>query len=233
MSGALTQIKRVYLALPFGSSIGASAKILYCCTRGFALSSSFTNWNELLPSEVARQDHDADEVGCCGRSRPARTPDRCRSRTRRRPACSWSNGPACRCGCRRRAGSGCPAPVLVQEGAAVRRKRHAVAAQQKIALGNGRKLRGELLQRAHARPARRTAGRAGGRKLVAPDGDAVLAGLHRRGLVAVPRLAVVQPLAADRHDAMHDKDHARQCRQRNVRRAAGNGVLEQAQHGMH
>ena len=26
-----------------------SAKILYCCPRGFALSASLTNWNELLP----------------------------------------------------------------------------------------------------------------------------------------------------------------------------------------
>jgi len=33
----------------FGRAIGASAKILYCCTRGFALSASLTYWIELLP----------------------------------------------------------------------------------------------------------------------------------------------------------------------------------------
>jgi hypothetical protein len=45
----------------FGRAIGASAKILYCCTRGFALSASLTYWIELLPMS-ARQDHDADEA---------------------------------------------------------------------------------------------------------------------------------------------------------------------------
>ena len=37
---------------PFGVAIGTSANILYCCTRGLALSSSLTNWNELLPSSA-------------------------------------------------------------------------------------------------------------------------------------------------------------------------------------
>src|SRR5262245_38865173 len=37
---------------PFGRAIGASAKIWYCCARGFAASAGSTNCSELLPKNA-------------------------------------------------------------------------------------------------------------------------------------------------------------------------------------
>src|SRR5262249_47613967 len=79
----------------------------------------------------------------------------------------------------------------VRIGAAAGRERDAVAAQEKLARGQGGELRGKLLARGHA--GRSASGRRS--KVETPAGRARAAGAEHRRAFPVPRLAVAQRAA--------------------------------------
>ena len=178
-SGAVFSLLSMF-QVPAGRAIGASTKIWYDCDFGRLLSSSLTYWIELLPSKVARQKHDADKSRCTVAAHPARRPHPARFRTTRRPDRSWSSGHGCRCGCRPRSGSGCPAlgddADRRSHRAEMRRCRRATAARPAAAC---RAWRTSIRRDATPRPAAAPSRAPAAHEFEAPAGRAVLARRER------------------------------------------------------
>ncbi len=118
--------------------------------------------------------------------------------------------------------------MAVGQGAAAGREGDAVAAQEKLARGQGGEWRGQFFARGHA-------GRSGsGRrsKVETPAGRAFLARDQRRRAFAVPGLAGVQRAPRNGRAAVHEEDHARRRRQRE-RSAVRQHIFVKREHGRH
>src|SRR5262249_37533621 len=200
---------------------------LYCCTRGLAASAASTNCSELLPRSA--RGRIITRMKRLGRP-PAR------ANTGSGPL-SYHAPPRPEEG-ERPAGAVAVAPPLWQRGAGPRgavgmgaaagQKRDAVAAQEKLARGQGRERRGKFLPRGHA--GRSARGRRS--KVETPAGRARRGGDKRRRAFAVPGLAVAQRVPRDRRAAVREEDHARGRRQRE-RRAVRQHIFVKREHGRH